>query len=200
MVKKQRAISLLKCSWYYYWIIAVNVLKQQLGKTDREENAIQKAYKNKNEEFLWRAFLKRLKYMPLVILFWMVFFYVTIFRPDSDIFSTIMRIIGFTTLFLILVASPLILLWRGYKYILYQPKEIKVLKHISLLEHLLPKEFYEECLGELSEIISNLRNSGVPSWQISLIVLRLQLSLIFRLQYDRHISRWMNQAKRIFRK
>ena len=102
----------LKCYIYYLLIILVDAFNKPnpFTKIPPSQKIVNRAWKHKDERFLWQTLSKVLQDIWKVMLFWIVFIYVTVFRSGSDFFSIVMRIVGWSVLSLILVAPPLILL------------------------------------------------------------------------------------------
>ena len=123
------------------------------------------------------------------MLFWIVFLYSTIFRPGSDFFSIVMRILGWSVLYLILVGPPLILLGKFFwKRIIYDSTKPWDLKLSYFLTRLFLEEFEEESRGDLTEARNQLVKQGYSRWLISLITLiralKICLSLwLYKFQY-----------------
>ncbi len=85
-----------KCYIYYILILSVVVFNKPnpFAKIPPSQKIIDRAWKHKDERFLWQTLSKVLQDIWKVMLFWIVFIYVTVFRSGSDFFSIVMRIVG----------------------------------------------------------------------------------------------------------
>ena len=165
----------LKCYIHYYLIVLIVASKNpySFAKIAPSEKIIKQAWEQKDEGFLWQVLSKKyLQDIWKVILFWIVFIYVTVLRPGGDFFSVIMRIFGWAVLYLILVVPPLILLGKFlWKQIIYDAAKPWNLQFSYLLTRLFIKEFEEESRGDLTEARNQLVKQGYTGWLVSFITL-----------------------------
>ncbi len=86
----------LKCYIYYMLIVLIVCLNNPnpFAKIAPSQKIIGRAWKQKDEKFLWQTLSKAPQDIWKVVLFWMAFIYGTVFRPGSDFFSVILRMLG----------------------------------------------------------------------------------------------------------
>ena len=173
-----------KCYVYYILILCVVVFNNPnpFAKIPPSQKIIDRAWKHKDERFLWQTLSKVPQDIWKVMLFWIVFLYSTIFRPGSDFFSIVMRILGWSVLYLILLGPPLILLGKFFwKRIIYDSTKPWDLKLSYFLTRLFLEEFEEESRGDLTEARNQLVKQGYSRWLISLITLIRALKICLSL-------------------
>lgn len=189
-----------KCYVYYILIISIVVFKNPnpLAKIAPLPKSIDRAWKQKDEVFLWQALSKYPQNIWKVMFFWIVFTYVTVLRPGSDFFSLILRMVGWAVLCLILVGAPLILLGKFlWKQIISDATEPWDLKCSYLLTNLFIKELEEETRGDLTEARNQLVKQRYSRWLVSFITLirTLKICLYFWLSKFQHLTNNFFQAK-----
>lgn len=186
MKSKQQLTALLKCTWYFLWILLGDAFWETLGKECPEKDTINQAWKNKDEEFLRYAFLKQLNRVPIVILFFTTWIVTTILLKPNNLLNAALQILSFISLFVALVVSPLIFLWKSWQiHTIANYKESRNTGFVSLLVYILPEEACEEWLGDLQEWRCQLIDRGYPQWQVT-IAWMLQLTwslLLIKFQY-----------------
>ncbi|MEB3341551.1 hypothetical protein [Okeania sp.] len=171
-----------KCYVYYILILLVDGFRNPnlFAKITPSQKIIDQAWKDKNERFLWQTLSKYPQDICKVILFSIFFIYCTIFRPGSDFFSIVMRIVGWSCLYLILVGPPLILLGKFFwKRIIFNSTKPWDLKLSYFLTKLFVEELEEESRGDLTEARNKLVKQGYSRWLVSLITLIRALKICF---------------------
>ncbi|MGD1715645.1 hypothetical protein [Dapis sp. BLCC M172] len=174
MKNLSRVVKNFKCYIYYILILSVVVFNNPnpFAKIPPSQKIIDRAWKHKDEMFLWQTLSKVPQDIWKFLLFWIVFIYSTVFRSGSDFFSIVMRIVGWSVLSLILVCPPLILLGKFFwKRIIYDSTTPWDLQLSDFLTKLFVEELKEESRGDLIEARNKLVKQGYSKWLVSLITL-----------------------------
>ncbi|MEC4986149.1 MAG: hypothetical protein SAK42_18775, partial [Oscillatoria sp. PMC 1076.18] len=127
-----------KCACYFYLILLISAVRETfIRQKDSENDAIDRAWKNKNEEILRHTFLKRLKYLPLTFGF-TALLVISVSQQPTNLLIAIIRMINLSSLVMIFGIAPMVFLW-------------KIGKFPSFLHYLVSKEYLEASQGDMKE-------------------------------------------------